>query len=228
MVRGVWAGLFAGTAAFGQFFPISTPTVQYTSSTASVPIAVPDLTLIGSVTGGGQTVTFPAALTAATVPSGWNFWGSPPNTESSTPRVVFTDPTVTSVTLTLSAPANTFGFEVEPSNRGTTFPAPPTQYAISATFLNGSTVLGTVTRAIPEDGALLEAASSVTPITSVVVTAPLAAGGFALAQFRFGNGIIGAPSTAIPALDTPALSALSMMLAATGALLARSNSAVRA
>src|ERR1700759_1770492 len=134
---GVWMGFLAATAAFGQFLPIATPTPAYTGSTILVPIAAANNTLTGSVSAGGQTVTFSSALNVATVPNGWNFWGSPPATESSSPKVVFTDPNVTRITLRLSTPSNTFRFEVEPSLRGAAFPLPPTPFTMTATFMNG-------------------------------------------------------------------------------------------
>jgi hypothetical protein len=140
--------------------------------------------------------------------------------------VLASDINQTSLTFTLSTPVNTLGFEIEPANRGAAPPAGPTPFTISATFFNGGTVLGVVSRAIPNNGALLEAASSTTPITSIQISSPLAAGGFALGQFRFGNVIIGAPppptvSAGIPALGTTALAGLALLLAAAAVLLAR-------
>jgi hypothetical protein len=84
-----------------------------------------------------------------------------------------------------------FGFELEPNNGTQT---------VAVTFYNGATPLGTITRSVPyASGALLFAASSTTPITRVVLTVPAGAGGFAMAQFRFGN------AAAVPAMRIPAL-----------------------
>jgi hypothetical protein len=92
------------------------------------------------------------------------------------------------------------------------------------TFLNGSTTLGTVTRSIFYNGARLIAFSSATPITTVQISVPAAAGGFALAQFRFGTTLIGAPpATGVPTLGPPALSGLAILLLAAGALQARAH-----
>jgi hypothetical protein len=217
----------AGAApAFGQAFQISSPTPAYTGNT-TLP-AVSTGAGIVAVSGGGQTVTFSAPLTGSVVGSvgGWTVWGTPPDTETATPTVLATAffPVVTSLTLTLSSPVTTFGLEIEPAN-ATTFPT-PTAHPITATFFNGATTLGTVTRSVTYNGARVFALSSSTPITSVQISAPAAAGGFAMGRFRFGNSLIGGPDpTAIPALGLPELSALALILAAAGALLARRQQA---
>jgi hypothetical protein len=168
-----------------------------------------------SLTNGTQTITLSTAFIAQTVPSVvWGTWGSPPNTESSTPRILASTTAVTSVTLTLSLPSTTFGFEIEPNVYNT--------FTVSVDFYNGSTLLGTVSRTINGNaGALLAAASgTTTPITSVVITTPASANGFAMAQFRYAK----ANPPTIPTLSTAALSALGLLLAGAGALLARAKS----
>jgi hypothetical protein len=115
---------------------------------------------------------------------------------------------VTSVTLTLSVPSQTIGFEVEPDNYGA--------FPISATYYSGTTLLGTIFQSINGSyGALLAGGSSTLPITSVVATVPAAAGGLAMAQLRYGSTLegLGAP---IPNLPTAAM-------VAAGALLARAQ-----
>jgi len=84
-------------------------------------------------------------------------------------------------------------------------------------------VLGTITRSLLDNGAAVEAASSSTPITSVVISTPGAAGGFALAQFRSGNTLLtpGGGVSSVPALGPVATGALALLLAAAGSLLAR-------
>jgi hypothetical protein len=201
--------LAAVTPAFAQFTAIDTPTGSYTGSTTVIPIVGADSASVASLTNGVQTVSFSSNLDIHTVPGGgWSTWASPPNTESATPRVVGTyNNSIGSMTLTLATPATTFGFELEPN----TF----NNYSFTATFRNGSTVLGTITRTVNGDGgARLFAASSSTPITSVIITAP---NGFALAQIRYGN-----PATAtVPTLTTTGIFGLGALLAAAGALLAR-------
>lgn len=203
---GLWLAL--ALPAFGQFTPIATPTAGYTGSTTLIPISVADFTLLNSISGGGQTVSFSTPMQARTVPTNWTTWGAPPATESATPRVLATD--VTSATLTLSTPAGKFGFEIEPLNPGT--------YPFTITFMNGVTVLGTLTPSISgTSGAILTAASSSTPITSVTISAGGSAGGFAIAQLRFAIPTV----TSVPAAGPTALAGLAMALLAAGALLAR-------
>jgi hypothetical protein len=214
-------GLAGCFPAFAQFFPISSPTAAYTTQTTLIPITGLDSSSVPSLSGGGQTITFSTNLSVFTVPTGgWNAWAPPPDTESSTPRVLASGVNQTSLTMTLSTAVNTFGFEIEPANVGG---VPPVAFTISATFFSGATNLGTVTRSITNTGARLEAASSTTPITSVQITAPLAAGGFAMAQFRSGNVLIGAPT--VPAVGLPALGGLALLLAASASFLARRHTA---
>ncbi len=206
--------LAAAAPAFAQFTPVTAPSGSYTSGTAVIPITPPNNTPVGSITDGIQTVSFSVNLSAQTVPGGgWSTWGAPPNTETATPRVLalFSG---TTATLTLSQPARTFGFEIEPNNFG--------NHTITATFMGGSTTLGTVTLSVAGNaGALLAAAVSTPSITSVVISAPTA-GGFAIAQVRYSL----ATATTVPALTTTGVCGLGMLLAAAGALLARKQQLV--
>lgn len=156
--------------------PISSPTAEYISSTSVLPVTVPDNTVITSVTNGIQTVTFSIPLAAGTVPTTWATWNTPPNTESSTPRVLMTNG-ATNVTLTLAVPASVFGLEVEPN--------PFSVHTITATFMSGSTIIGTVAQSVDGvAGALLAAGSSDQPITSVQLSSDV---DFAIAQIRSGS-----------------------------------------
>jgi hypothetical protein len=214
---GFCIGIFGAAPIFGQgFTPISTPGGSYTTSTTLIPITQANNTVLGSITDGVQTLTLSTPLTVHTVPGGgWSTWGSPPNTESATPKVLGTYNAVTSETITLSAPSYTFGFEIEPD----TFSV----FSITAAFMSGATTLGSVTRSVNgAGGALLAAASTTTPITSVVLTIPAGANGFAIAQIRYNATPPGGLSTVpAPALGLPGLCALGMALLAGGSLLAR-------
>lgn len=202
--------LAAAAPAIAQFTPVSTPGASYTSSTTLIAITQGNGTPAPSISGGGQTVTFSTSLTAGAVGSGWSTWGAPPNTESTTPRIVYTFTSLSSLTMTLSSPASAFGFEIEPNSFGV--------HPFTATFMNGSTTLGSVTRNVEGNaGALLAAAMSTPSITSVVLTIPSSAAGFALAQFRFSFPAV----TAIPSVSTTGICGLGMALLAGGALLAR-------
>ncbi len=160
------------------FTPIAQPTVAYTSATTVFPIFSSDGTTIANFNDGVEAVAFSPSLTAATVPTSFGTWGSPPNTETATPRVVFNAGTTTE-TFTLSKPASTFGMEIEPDAGG----AAP----VTATFFNGATSLGTITQNVNSvAGALLFAGTSdALPITSVSVTEGGAGVGFGFAQFRY-------------------------------------------
>jgi hypothetical protein len=194
--------------AFAQFTPIPTPTADYTSGTTLMAIPGANLSTTTTLTSGTETLTFGSTVSVRTVPGGgWATWNSPPAVESSTPKVLAITTGLTSMTITLSEPHTTFGFELEPNN-GT--------QSMTVTFMNGATSLGSVTRTVVgTSGALLFAGSTTTPITSVVLTAPAGAGGFAMAQFRFGD-----PSP-VPAMGPMALAALALMLLVAGTLLVR-------
>lgn len=211
MTRSLRVVFLAGAAclpALAQFVPISQPTSSYTSSTSLISLVGADFASISSVTDGVQTVTLSQAMSLRTVPGSWTTRGSPPNTESSTPRVLAVVSNAT-ITFTLSKPSYTFGFELEPENYGS--------FNVTANFMNGTTVLGTVTRLVNGSaGALLSAASSGLPITSVVVSADPGASGFAVAQIRYSLA-----SVSVPTLNTTSLFSLGALLLAIGAMLAR-------
>jgi len=212
----VWLGLAGCIPAFAAFNVISTPVAAYTGATTLIPITLPDGNATTTLADGTQTISFSAPLLAATVPGTWLTWGSPPNTESSTPRLL-TDIGGTSLTMTLAVPSYTFGFEIEPNGAGETQAA----YLITAQFYNGATLLGTMSQNINwQSGALLAAGSDSSPITSVVITAPPSANGFAMAQFRYSTTII-VPIT--PAPNTGVTGGLAMLLLAAGTLLARAR-----
>lgn len=202
----------AATSAFAQFTQISSPDAPYTSSTTLIPItAANGMAGVTSVTAGSQTITLSTGLSAAQVGVvGWATWNSPPNAETATPKVLARYTTLASLTLTLSTPATTFGFELEPNTFGV--------FPISVAFMSGATTLGTVTRS-PNgaSGSLLFAASSSTPITGAVITATGGGNGYAIAQFRYAAPIV----SSVPTLGTAGVCSLGTLLLAVGALLAR-------
>jgi hypothetical protein len=186
--------LVAAAPASAQFTTVTQPNASYTSSTTLVPITASNYSTVNSITSGSQTVSFSSTLEARTVPGGgWATWAAPPAVESATPRVLYG--TGTGVTVTLSTPAYGFGLEIEP-NSGT--------QTVTATYMNGATTLGTVTvTPTGTAGALLAAAYSGTPITSVVISCP--GTGFAIAQLRYA-------SAPVPALGTYAMVMLGVLL----------------
>jgi hypothetical protein len=127
----------------------SSPVLAYTSKTCVINLnAIADFTTLDSVTGCGMTIHFDFTMDKRTVPGGgWASWGSPPNTETATPRVLFANG-ATSVTLTYSSRSRTVGVEAEPQSFAV--------HSISATFLrqNGAS-LGTITRDVDGNGGAL-------------------------------------------------------------------------
>lgn len=219
----VWLGLVGCIPAFGQFNVIGMPATTYTTGTTLIPITAADNAAVPSITDGTQTIAFSGTVYARTVPGSWNTWGVPPATESATPRALAAF-SATSLTVTLSVPSHTFGFEIEPNGSGSV----AQYYPVTAQFYNGATLLGTVSQNINwQSGALLAAASDSDTITSVVVTAPANANGFAMAQFRYGSTLLaGVARTPLP--GTFYLGGLGMMMLAAGALLARSRAGAEA
>jgi hypothetical protein len=214
----VGVGLICAMPAFGQFTPISQPNGTYTSGTTVISIPGANGTSVSSLTSGALTVTLSTSLEVRTVPGGgWTTWGAPPDTESSTPKIIAIYTPLTSETLTLSSAQTQFGFELEPEDFGI--------YSVTADFYNGATLLGSITRSVNGSaGARLFAASSTPPITSVVLTVPAGAAGFALGQFRFATPVVTPTAVGTPALGPLGISALALALLATGVLLARRQS----
>ncbi len=174
----------AGVSARADFTPTAQPDATYTSSTTLIDISgIPNGTTgITSVTDGTQTVSFDLAVEKSTVGDiGWDTWGSPPATESSTPPVLFRTAT-NSLTLTLSVLSTTFGFELEGNNRLVS-----SQFLV--TFLDQTlTPVGSINLPVNGNGgALLFAASTTTsPFASVVINnTSNDADGFAMAQLRY-------------------------------------------
>jgi hypothetical protein len=159
------------------FTAIAAPTLAYTSTTFNMAASIPaNGTTLTTLADGTETLTFSGTLTAGTVPATWTTWNTPPAVESSTPRIFGSD--ANSVTISLSAPAVTFGVEVEPSNFAS--------HSITATFMDGASVVGTVSRNVSgNSGALLFAGTTDQLFTSVVITADGSSEGFALAQPRY-------------------------------------------
>src|SRR5262249_43105043 len=100
--------------ARASFISIAQPNLAYLLGTQALPIAESDFSAVSSLTDGTETVDFDFGLVALTVPLSWSSWGAPPNTESSTPRVLWTNG-LTSLEMLSSLPLFTFGFEAQPN-----------------------------------------------------------------------------------------------------------------
>jgi hypothetical protein len=158
-----------------QFTPIAQPDAAYLGATSALPVSDPDFTAVSSVTDGTVTASFDVDLAALTVPGTWASWGSPPATQSATPRVLWSNG-FTSVTVTLSAPLMVFGLEAQPN---TAVVSP-----ITATFFSGMSQVGQIMQNVDGNaGALLFAATSTTSFDSVVLSST---DDFAVAQIRAG------------------------------------------
>jgi hypothetical protein len=228
----------SGTVRAG-IIPIFDPTGAYLSQTVGVAIPVPaaintnvPIPTLSSISGNGLTVTlspepqshFFSNGTISPPFNGWATWGTPPHAQSTNPGGVLwtglpaTGATSTTITLTFSHPVAAFGLEAEPGAFD--------RFPITATFFNGATNLGSITRSVDglgqplnntsdkaTAGALLFAAT-ITPgsplITSVQLSAPegvpggiaglTGADGISFAQVRFSNTPIFIPEPGTVAL----------------------------
>lgn len=161
------------------FTRIPLPDEEYQASTTRIDISgLVDFNNYTSITDGIQTVTFSSPLNKRTVPSSWQTWSSPPFSEDSTPDVLFNDGNF-SLTITLSVPSCTFGFELEPE--------PFAIFPYTVSFYSGTTLVGSIFMDVNGDaGARLFAARTCccTVFDRVEIT-----GGadFAIAQVRYGT-----------------------------------------
>ena len=155
------------------FVPIPQPDATYLGQTTLLPVSGLDFDTVSSLSSGGLTVSFDAPLVALTTPTTWSSWGSPPDVESSTPRVLWTNG-VTSLTITLSDPVGLFGFEAQPNTQVVS--------SMLASFFLGTTLIGEIPLDVDgSGGAKLFAASSTTPFDTVVLSST---DDFAIAQIR--------------------------------------------
>ena len=160
---------------------IPQPDAAYLSSTTKIDFAsVPDFTLLDSITDGTLTVTFDNPVDKRTVPSGWQTWSAPPDAESATPAVLYQG--LTSMTLDLSLPVTTFGFELEPN------PFSTEDFDVEFVFLSGPTVVGTISLSV--DGfagsRLFAATTQDLPFDQIVISGT---SDFAIAQVRYDRTI---------------------------------------
>jgi hypothetical protein len=103
------------TQVRADFLQIEQPDAAYLAATTLLSITASDEQSVASLTDGVQTVLFPeyGQPVAKTVPDTWTNWNSPPWTETSTPRVLFSRWWITQVTVNLAAPSRIFGVEMQ-------------------------------------------------------------------------------------------------------------------
>lgn len=156
------------------FSIVTQPTPSYLSLTKLIDITgIPEFSSVNSITDGVQTIEFSSLINKRQVPDSWATWSSPPDSESSTPPVLYTDGS-TSLNMALSIPSKIFGFELEPN--------PFASFDYTADFYSGSTLVGSISRTVAGSGGARLIAASDAPFTSVAIN-----GGadFAMAQFRY-------------------------------------------
>jgi hypothetical protein len=167
--------MLAGPAR-ADFIPIAMPDAAYLSGTSMLGLgAVPDFTVLTSLSDGTQTASFDIGVAALSVPTTWTSWGSPPNTESATPRVLWTNG-FTSMQINLSFPAFTFGFEAQPNT--TVFSN------LTVDFFSLGLLVGSISLDVDGNGgARLFAARTTTDAFDMVVISGL--DDFAIANLRY-------------------------------------------
>lgn len=165
---------------------LSTPTPSYLANTNLISFSDPDEALIDAISGSGLTLQFTSAMRASTVGNNWASWGSPPDTESAVPRVLWSGldddfMPVTSMTLLLSHAVSIFGFEAEPG---------PTEFhALEVSFFAKGILLERITRSVNGDAGARLFAAQAPPgelFDAVTVTSDV---DWAVGQFRFATDI---------------------------------------
>src|SRR6478609_811764 len=179
-------------AARATFIQIPQPDTAYTLGTPLLPIAGADGDTTNSLSDPNLTVSFSTSM--QTFIGSWGTWGTPPAVETSTPNILAPVgfQSINSIILSFSTGVSTFGLEVEPDAFTQGF------FPVSVEFKNGGASLGTINNSMDGSTAALFAATSSTPITSVVVTiggnANLPGGTDpAIAQLRYALAPTGVP-----------------------------------
>jgi hypothetical protein len=158
------------------FTAISQPDASYLANTTLAQISAADFDAVASLSFGTHSVSFNADLVALTVPTTWSSWGAPPNVESSTPRVLWTNG-FTSLTLSIGGPVNEFGFEAQPNTSVVS--------SMLASFYQGASLVGEIPLDVDGNGgARLFAATSTDKFNRIVVSST---DDFAIAEIRSGS-----------------------------------------
>ena len=205
--------------AYGAYTVISQPDAAYLGSTTKVDIS--GLTFLDNYSsiGSGFTVTFSHPMQKlGPVPTGWNVesWGTAGDVESQSPDLMFAGDGfgMGDITMTLSQPVTTFGFELAPDLYNVPFNA-NVDFIASLDGTPVGAVDRTVTNTFTSAGAKLFAISSDMPFDRVDIVFRDAAlpdnppaFSYALAQFRYAFG----PEEPDPVVSTPASSWWSLAL----------------
>jgi len=176
------AGILAllASPARADFIPIAMPDAAYLSGTSSLGVAAPDFDVLTSLTDGTQTASFDIGLVALSVPTTWASWGSPPNTESATPRVLWTNG-FTSMAINLALPSFTFGFEAQPNTLAVS--------NLTVDFFSLGVLIGSISLDVDGNaGARLFAATTTTNAFDTIVIS--GTDDFAVANLRYAAAIV--------------------------------------
>jgi len=165
------------TTASKKFKTYAQPTGKYLKSCDIDLSSIADFTLLSSVSGCKTTVTFSSQMDKRSVPGSWGTWGSPPDTETDTPNLLYSNG-ATSIVVDYGKKVKTGGFEMEPN--------PFEVHSFTVEFHKGANgggaVVGTITRdADGNFGAKLFGATAKKGFKSAVVTSDT---DFAIAQIR--------------------------------------------
>jgi hypothetical protein len=150
----------------------------YTSATTSLGYGGDQFDIINGLSNSTFAANFSTPMQVLDVPDGWGSWSSPPFSESSTPRVFWTQGP-SQLTITMSAPVQTFGFELQPDQAGL--------FSFTATFFNGPDEIGSIVRDVSGDSGARLFAGTVTGTTPLITSVRISSGGqdFAIAQVRY-------------------------------------------
>lgn len=168
-----------GAGGFGLLAAVPAPDVAYLGSTTLIDIStLSNLALLPSVTDGSLTVAFAPRMMK--VSSGvWASWSSPPFAETSAPHVLFSDFS-NIVTLDLSQPVTTFGFEIAPN------PWAPHTFTVDFIDSSGPTIVETIVKdAHGFQGSRLVASDLDLPVNRIRISGTA---DFAIAQLRYALG----------------------------------------
>jgi hypothetical protein len=176
VTRSAPAAAPTGHVSAKKFKKFAQPTKKYTGKSCAFDLSgIPDFTEVTQVEACGQTVTFSVSMNKRTVPGGgWASWGSPPDTESATPAVLYSNG-ATSVTLSFSKGGKVGGVEAEPN--------PFEVHSFDASFMKGSKTRGTIHRDDVDGnaGAKLLGGKAKKSFDTIVISSDI---DFAIAQIR--------------------------------------------
>jgi hypothetical protein len=168
-----------GGSLRASFTFVTQPTLTYIAGTNLLPITDLEGSMITSESDSNLTISFLSSgslipMDVTTVGDGWATWGSPPDTEGDTPRVVYSDDGFTDVVFQFNQPLTTFGMELEPNDTGT--------HTITAVFMLGGNPIATLQRDVSGNAGALLFAGMGDDFDSVEVSSD---NFFAAGQFRY-------------------------------------------